>query len=435
MGFCRFGSQKKSSAPDYISTDDIGVLCFLFGLEGRLCRLLDLVPEAIQKIAKLDPDNKGSANEKVINKLLRKVIQKLMGVAYNDLFGGISTASFCALEPPPEPEPISYYDIYNFIASLVPILSLFFKFNDILTGNETKLLDKIVQTWLRQQWFIHCECKDREPPPPPVVPPPFRGFGYAVGCADIKPENVDAMNALIAPLQQRDANSNAAYKRDYDLDVPYAEANRFPLGEAIKNAIDFGCRVLYVVDIGIDSEKFVKVSENTYYFGCQVLTIRRWLRRPGYIAKKAVMVDCYGYPPAFTYCEKILQLGAVTTTYDLDNSACSCDRTYPPPPPEIKPPPSFCELFPDSEFCTRSGCTDPNASNYDDLAIFDDGSCRYGCDTIDIQVVEFAGCGSDRTTKTVQLFDSGDTIDIQVVEFAGCGSDRTTKTVQLFDCV
>ena len=60
--------------------------------------------------------------------------------------------------------------------------------------------------------------------------------------------------------------------------------------------------------------------------------------------------------------------------------------------------------------------------------------CVY-CQSIDIDVVEFSECGSDRTTKTVQLFDCGQPFNVSVVEFSQCGSDRTAKTVQLFDCV
>jgi hypothetical protein len=435
MRFCGFGSEKKSSAPDYIFTDDIGALCFLFGLEGRLCRLLDLVPEAIQKIATLDPDNLGSANEKVINKLLKKAGKKLVGIAYNDLFGGISTADFCTLEPPPEPEPISYYDIYSFISGLVPILSYFFKFNDILTENKTKLLDKIVQTWLRQQWFIHCQCKTQPAPPPQVLQPPLNGFGYSVGCAAITRENTDAMNRRVAANQLRDAISNAESQREYDEQAPYEDDNRNPLSQAIQNAIDAGCEVLEVRDISEGVGKLYLASSSASYFGCAILTENRWSIRKGLWPTQEVVIKCDSGPDRSTFCQNVLVCGFVTTTYDLDSSECDCYRPYPDPPPEIKPPPSFCDLFPDSEFCTRSGCTDPIASNYDDLAIFDDGSCLYGCDTIDIEVVQFVGCGSDRTTKIVQLFDSGDFIDIEVVQFAGCGSDRTNKIVQLFDCV
>jgi len=79
------------------------------------------------------------------------------------------------------------------------------------------------------------------------------------------------------------------------------------------------------------------------------------------------------------------------------------------------------------------GCKNPNACNYNPQATIDDGSCRF-CDVINVSVVEFSECGSDRSTKTVQLFDCGQPLNVSVVEFTGCSSDRTTKTMQLLDC-
>ena len=158
---CQCGSQKIQGAPETINPRNISVLCSLFGLEGELCRLLDLVPSAIKKIASLDP-NVGNADQ-VFGDILKKVVQKSISISQ---IGDIDLNSFCSIEPPPQPEDITYQDVFLFIADLVPILNRIFAFNDILTGNSTRILDKIVAQWLRQKWFENCECKNCNSPSP-----------------------------------------------------------------------------------------------------------------------------------------------------------------------------------------------------------------------------------------------------------------------------
>lgn len=175
---CEYGSRRKQNSVDFINTNDIGVLCFLFGLEGGLCRLLDLIPDAIKKIAALDP-NKGNGDE-IFKGLLKKVARTSYGLVIDELTNQISTTQLCGSEPPTPTEDINFSDVFVFIAELVPILEKFFTVNEILTGDSTRILDKIVNTWLRGKWFENCECKPQdteEPPPPPPdapsQPPPF----------------------------------------------------------------------------------------------------------------------------------------------------------------------------------------------------------------------------------------------------------------------
>ncbi|WP_146048821.1 hypothetical protein, partial [Pseudanabaena sp. BC1403] len=143
---CTNGSKKKEGAQDYINTNEIGVLCALFELEGALCRLLDLIPEAIQKMATLKFDRDDTLN--FFEELTKKAAKKTLGLIYDEVLNRIEVTQFCEVEPPPLPEPITFSDVYIFIAELVPILNYFFLANEILSGNSTKLLDKIVGYWL-----------------------------------------------------------------------------------------------------------------------------------------------------------------------------------------------------------------------------------------------------------------------------------------------
>ncbi|NMF60064.1 hypothetical protein [Pseudanabaena yagii] len=168
---CQCGSQKQSGAVDFINPVDIGVLCALFGLEGNLCRLLDVVPAAIKKVASLNPDLQNA--DQVFGDILKKVAKKGFEIVIDEITGQIDVSQFCAKNPPPLPDDITYQDVFQFIAELVPILNYFFTANDILQGNSTKILDKIVGFWLYQKWYENCECSPCPPdtPPPPPSPP------------------------------------------------------------------------------------------------------------------------------------------------------------------------------------------------------------------------------------------------------------------------
>lgn len=173
---CSNGSQKKQNAPDFINLNNIGVLCFLFGLEGELCRLLDLIPDAIKKIVALDP-NKGNGDE-IFKDILTKVGKTSFGLVIDELTNQIDVSQFCGTEPPEPLEQINFSDVFIFIAELVPILEKFFTVNEVLSGDSTKILEKIVNVWVRSQWFENCECipDPVNPPPdpndPPTIPPP-----------------------------------------------------------------------------------------------------------------------------------------------------------------------------------------------------------------------------------------------------------------------
>ncbi len=173
---CKYGSRKRSGSQDFINTNDIGVLCFAMGVSGDLCRLIDLIPSAIVSIAKmLQPD---ADVDSIFKKMLWKAAKRSAEILINELTGDINVSDFCSKATPTFPEEITFYDVYVFIAELVPILNLFFSASELLSGSSTRILDKIVAIWLYQRWFELCECK----PPPEVL-----------GCTDSRDTNYNPL--------------------------------------------------------------------------------------------------------------------------------------------------------------------------------------------------------------------------------------------------
>ncbi|NMF58420.1 hypothetical protein [Pseudanabaena yagii] len=343
--------------------------------------------------------------------ILKKVAKKGFEIVIDEITGQIDVSQFCAKNPPPLPDDITYQDVFQFIAELVPILNYFFTANDILQGNSTKILDKIVGFWLYQKWYENCECSPCPPDTPPPPPSPPKLFdkcpaGYT---------------------RERAANDFGIIKKNY-------------LGQVILYNNVFVFETEFVVT-ELNGTKFVTPPIAGYADGQGF-----WTNSPSVeIIKETDTTDSYN-----TVNGVRVQKGTLPSYF-----IPPCTPIPPPPPP-----PEFCSLFPDDPLCPHYGCTDPlatnynpnanindgsciypvygctnpNATNYNPDATVDDGSCSFDCQSIDVSVVEFTGCGSDRSSKSVQLFDSGGLVDVSVVEFGGCGSDRSFKSVQLYDC-
>jgi hypothetical protein len=454
---CLYGSQKQEDAQEFINPNDIGVLCALFGIQGTLCRLLDLVPQTIKKIASLNPDINNA--DDVFKDILKKVAKKSFGLVVDELTGQITTESFCSIPAPTLPTDITYEDIFSFIAELVPILNYLITANEVLQGNSTTLLDKIVGFWLYKKWSENCECKRPKPDEPDPPPDLMPLLGENIGCADIPPSQtqeindfISGLNAYTARLASAISNNNQIALSNFNSDIETNIARLISAGYVLSN-------------FEIKEEPFQNITE--FYtakgFGCQVVTIynTRWLN-----PKVSAIITIRGQDGSIVLGDEntvhvlaLYRRGIVHKfTYRLDNSACNC-------PPEIVPP-SFCELFPLDPLCFTEtpgctdplavnydslantddgsciytddenpfpGCTDPLAVNYDSLANTDDGSCIY-CELAYVDVVEFVACGKERATKTVEYFEAGPVLTVDVVEFVACGKERATKTVEYFEC-
>ena len=419
--------QKKTGAVDFINPNDIGVLCSLFGLEGALCRLLDLVPNAIKKIASLDP-SVGNA-DKVFGDILKNVAKKSYTLVIEEFTGKINVEQFCRSEPPSQPEDITYQDVFIFIAELVPILSKFFTANEVLTGENTRILDKIVATWLRKQWFLNCECKRCEEPPPNTPPqnvyPPYNPSfcpDGSVRCKNLRlatpdPNGIyDGKGGKVKTTFSCYGFFEVTYVDEYYYeyyDEYYDDQSRRSVLHRITSKVMFPLE-------DVDSVKnSVPVRSGISFFYKTEIFYEPYSRNyvSGGIPSPLFLDDGSGYKPV---SPDNAQGGSFSPCYQ------------PPPPP---PPPEFCNLFPDDPLCCVYGCTDSTALNYDPLATCDDGSCTYGdCDRINVTIQEFAGCDLPRISGTRQLFDSGKIQQITIQEFAGCGLPRISGIRQLYIC-
>ena len=353
---CLYGSQKKEGAQEFINPNDIGVLCALFGIEGALCRLLDLVPEAIKKIASLNPDVDNA--DDVFKDILKKVAKTSFGLVVDEITGKITTESFCAVAPPALPDDITYEDVFAFISELVPILNYLFTANAILQGNSTNLLDKIVGFWLYQKWFENCECSpdpDGNPQPPePELPPLFAKCGPG-------------------KFRARAGNSfGIVFANSYDVPtfVNTAIVWETSFIFEFKNNREY---VRPPVIGGLDGQGVFTVNDNVWIV-TEEEPANIWNTVNGVRVARGTRPS-YTIPPCEDY-----------------------------PIPEL--PINFCELFPLDPLCFTpvNGCTDSTAVNYNPLANTDDGSCIY-CQIASIDVVEFVECGQERQTKTVEYFD------------------------------
>ena len=408
---CTCGSQKQSTAPDTINTVNIGALCFLFGIEGALCRILDLVPETIKAIASLNPDI-GNADD-IFRNLLKKVTKTGYGIVIDEVTGNIDLASFCASPPPPIPDDINYYDIYSFIGELVPILERFFKFNDILQGNSTGLLDKIIKFWLYKQWFEHCECSQCSPPDPTNLPetiyPPYN------------------------PQQCPDGST-----RCKNLRIATPDPNGIYDGTGGSIQFGYSCEGFFAI---------YSTSENLTYIGNQSFVQRLSGAAMFPIEDSAAIQAWYAIkesgavtPPfpvgsgvQFYYKEEIFYEPIYRNYVSESNGQLFFDNgsgnfkpvapnnaqggVYAPCPSSTQtppPPPEFCELFP----------YDPNCNQQPDE-----------CESDYVICGEFIDCNALlRKPVTRSLIKDGDIKQVSISEFVDCESQRTSKEIDYLEC-
>ncbi len=416
MSFCRYGSHKIDGASDVINPVQIGVLCFLFGIEGELCRLLDLVPAAIKAV--LTAINKPDDAKDIFEKLLWKVAKKTYGIIIDEITGNIDTSQFCEGNPPIFPDDITYYDIYSFIAELVPILDRFFAVSDILSGNSTKLLDKIVGVWLYQKWFENCECKPAkrgctDPKADnfdstaiindlscvyPIIPPTDTRIR---GCTDPKATNFDGAASINdgtciyhepAVLTCANAKDRLIAKHPSTFDPwltyvtkPFIVISFFYYPYANTNET----REYLSLTILEKNEDLFRVETISYLFGGRERLLFRF-----YVNDREI-----GVSPNID-----------SSFHAFNYSFLKCDQpVIKPPQNRVSPPRTFCQLFPDDPLCSS-------------------------CDVLELTVVEFSACDLPRNYKYVYLFNSGDSVNIQVDNFAGCDQPRAKITKQLFAC-
>lgn len=412
---CKYGSKKKDNAPQSISTNDIGAICALFNLEGPLCRLLDLVPETIQKILTFNfvsGDGYGLFDE-----IILKVTQRTFGLLIDQLTGRIPTELFCSMEPPAMPEDITYSDVFIFMADLVPILSNFFATNDVLSGNNTKLLDKIVAAWLRQQWFEHCECK--APPPVPDsnayqnTPPTLRcgNSSQSQAVRDLF-ESINTFNQLRVSQAK---SANEVYRDTY-----FAQAKP----QAIAAILARDGYDIYFEDLA-DNIPPINTYPNTIPYSCGdvfvELTEQLDSKINRYVAHwtEGGQIGYTSTVPPYTNEQTVQNPSSTKLTWIEDCARCAPPIPSPVLDGNLFPKDKFCALFPNDPLCGGNGDDDNN------------GECN----------IEYVICGEAvacfplRRPIRLVLNVTGVDTSITVTEFASCANPRITVEMFLLECV
>lgn len=365
MSICLYGSQKKQSAP-LSFTIDTGALCFILGIESPVCALLDRIPSIVGQPWK---------------KIIATVAQESLNVAVDLLLDSIDTESFCSLAPPDLPEEINFGDVFQFIASYVPPLSL--------AASSSPLLNKIAKFYLYAKWFEFCECKKREREPPLDNPAPIP---RAVASCPAAQSSIDSLNNIIDFLNGRNQNiadGSATAYRITDRDSGEEEILNRETYEAIldewRSNPNYG-NVSEVTDSFDPPE-----NENVTSIGCVSVTLFQKENSTSSI----IFTSDGGGSFSLNKIAQIETPNIWSITYD--ESEC-CPPEEPPPtrfpqPPTggdctPVPPPRFCELFPDDPLCANvPPCNDD----------CDDGECE----TIEINAT-FFNCGEGRFQKIIE---------------------------------
>lgn len=446
---CLCGSQKRSAAPSTINPVNIGNLCFLFGVEGALCQFLDLIPETIKAV--LDANKKPDDADEIFFKWVRKFAKTGYNIVIDEATGDIDLTSFCSNPPPPLPDDITFQDVFVFMAEVVPILDRFFKTNDILTGDNTRLIDKVTGFWLFKQWYENCECKKcPDPPDPPDEDLPDGTtttdrpqFDIPDPCSPC-PEGYTRADGSHSGLQQRSRGLTIRDSKTSDMRI--AGSNH---GFWVYTNTSVTNQLFYSVEIGaVVSTRIVfsdsiyvplEVSNDDIHSGSQdYVRINSTYRRTERILE-FTDINNNNYPPYNDFfgggspppynasvnqswnIEVSLDGGRTWSNFSGNNedypySPCSPCLSPPPPPPQ-----EFCDLYPD-----HPNCVNDNDDDDDDE-----------CETENVLVGEFTQCKSLRKPKTVKLFkDVGqaDTLETLVIERTNCDSIRGLKVIQYLDC-
>ena len=428
---CLCGSQKRSAAPSTINPVNIGNLCFLFGVEGALCQFLDLIPETIKAV--LDANKKPDDADEIFFKWVRKFAKTGYNIVIDEATGDIDLTSFCSNPPPPLPDDITFQDVFVFMAEVVPILDRFFKTNDILTGDNTRLIDKVTGFWLFKQWYENCECKkcpdppdppDEDPPPPSFDPPPpfapcpdgcYRANGGGSPCKNMMMRQVnDPFDRQLFSCHGYYVGSDSFMARTgwdyfntdernlYRGDISYKSTFYAPLEYLINPDIPITALTL------TDNRKLTftllrNIPDADYISGAINLTSEEMQEQANtpYSLVNDFEVSYNGGPWQSFYGN-------------------SDQYPYPAPPPCICPPPSpppqgFCDLYPDHPDC-----------------IDDDDDDE--CETEMVLVGRFTQCSVLRSPKQMKLVTDGDLIDVAVVKRLSCASIRILEVKQLLEC-
>lgn len=355
MSNCIYGSKKRDGSPEQF-TINTGAICFLLGLDNVICPLLDKIPSVVGKPWK---------------EIIKTVAKEGLGLAVDQLTGQIETQYFCERPAPPPPSDINYIDVFDFIASYVPPLSI------VASGDG--LLKKITSAYLHQKWYDLCECKKPEKDNSPA---PSSPFSPACPASSALKEQVDA---FVARSYQNLGNKGYAIVENTTDNL-----DDFPRGGIIfqsssrsdaENRLDEVLRDANYSSSGYTKEATITGFDYIDYIGCVKITRSTYsVSREGTVY---TLYDADGNDGRYIFFYEETQAPAPKFFFD-DSDCCpdpppAPDPQYPLPPQNCvpTPPPKYCELFPDDPLC--SNVSPASNGNCEEIEIeVDDYDCADG---------------------------------------------------------
>ena len=412
---CELGSEKKESAPASFSTNDIGVICAIFNLEGGLCRLLDLIPDAIARVISFnfEADDAGD----LYKDLLKMTAKRTLGLIYDELTGRIQIQPFCSAPPPAPLELPTYYDVFAFLADLVPILNHLVSANDVLTGNSTSLLDKIVNAYVREKWHQFCQCvpKPQEPDDAPSkVNPPI-----ASNC--MNSDDIEFFNNRIAVYNNANVGSaNNARKSNNQNSITVVSQEIAKRSQWLTDNGYFNIQVEQLPDI---IPPLVPPFETSILRATGYLLVTSEDYRIEFINRYRVTGDGFGlFGNVIPNAQTSFISGQNHTPFVITTSLVETCIPHPDPAPFDEEgegnrarKSDFCALFPEDENCLPDGGANDCETEY--------------------VIVSESKCGKFRKPLRRILNVNGEDENIDIELFTQCDEPRDTANRVLLKCV
>lgn len=407
---CLCGSKKQQNAPFSFDTNNIGAFCVLFGLEGELCRLLDLIPEATTKLFSFNFAEQDTLD--LFEDILILVGKKAFGLLIDEITGQINTESFCSSPPPQLPPPPTFQDVFEYISEAVPLLGTFFAVKDFALGDATNLLEKIVGFWLYEKWFQFCECKKCDENDPPETQPPYLGKCVSAATQEVINQLIESGNIATrinaANAQIANNQSNQLFAEELNRILELYESNGY----------------LNISTVEVEPPEFIAVPETqsrVLYDGATA-TIRN--RGNQQKVNSITRID-YDIADIQTGALIRFQGNQVQNVSEIAGYTKVTVEDFCPPPPipefteEIieefkdgKEEPDFCGLYPNDPLCD-----------------FTENECQLER----VEVVRFVECGLKRPLGLV-LNTGGQPFSTNVTVFDGCGNPPISQSRDLLEC-
>ncbi|WP_181016338.1 hypothetical protein, partial [Pseudanabaena sp. BC1403] len=297
-----------------------------------------------------------------------------------------------------------------------PILNYFFLANEILSGNSTKLLDKIVGYWLRKEWFENCECRSNPPLDPNdpnyIDDPDYRNTpDPAIEADELCPDGSKRCRNITISPNPDGSLSKTSCKGFYYAQITWYERTIPNSNFLNKRNTQGGYVTLDVLPIPENaSQGFLPYINTNNYLVTFVEDARRTEESPQFQVVGSFTGQAY-------FSTDGINFSPLTDNRTPFTNYSKCPETDPDGGGEGQYPPDLCAILPELEECNLPP-DDPNSE----------------CEVAYVIVEENIRCTGLRKPIRLALNISGTVENIEIQEFSECGNPRNTQTLSLFSC-